>query len=64
MRRLGSAYSGLGVWFTTFEIIGPIPKLTRDFLIFNPVLKKTLLVLSSFFCNIVSGLELHLERAD
>lgn len=54
----------LGVWYTTFEIIGPIPKLTRDFLIFNPVLKRTLLVLSSFFCNIVSGLELRLERAD
>ena len=53
----------LGVGITTFEIIGPIPKLTRDFVVFSPILKKILLVLSSFFCNIVSGLDVHLERA-
>ena len=54
----------LGVGFTTFEIIGPLPKLTRDFLIVNPVVKKLLLILSSVFCNIVSSLDVHLERAE
>lgn len=54
----------LGLSFTAFEIIGPIPKLTRDFVIFNAALKRILLVLSSFLCNIVSGLEFHLERAE
>lgn len=54
----------LGVGFTTFETIGRIPKLTRDFVIFNPIGKKILLVLASFFCNVINGLELYLERAE
>lgn len=53
-----------GVWVTPFETIVRIPKLTRDYLIFNPVAKKILLVLASIFCNVVSGLEVHLERAE
>ncbi len=49
---------------TPFEIIVRVPKLTRDYLIFNPIAKKVLLVLASFFCNVISGLEVYLERAE
>jgi len=54
---------GLGVGFTTFETIGPIPKLTRDFEIYKPALKKVLLILSNHFCNVINELVFHLERA-
>lgn len=54
----------MGVWVTPFETIARIPKLTRDYLIFNPVAKKILLVLASIFCNVVNGLEVRLERAE
>lgn len=53
----------IGVWITPFETVAKIPKLTRDFVVFNPVGKKILLVLASFFCNVVSALDVHLERA-
>lgn len=54
----------LGVWITPFETIARIPKLTRDILVYQPLAKKILLVLASFFCNVVNGLEVHLERAE
>ncbi len=52
----------MGVWVTPFEAIIP-RRFTRDFLIFNPVGKKLFLALASVFCNVVSGLDVHLERA-
>jgi hypothetical protein len=51
----------MGVWVTPFEAIIP-RRFTRDFLIFNPVGKKLLLAMASVFCNVVSGLDVHLER--
>lgn len=53
----------LGVWFSPLStLLGP-SRFTRDFLIFNPILKKILLILSNFFNNIVDCLELHFRRA-
>ena len=52
----------LGLWVTPFEAVLP-RKFTRDFLILNPVLKKIILIFASFLNNIVSGLEIHFERA-
>jgi SAM-dependent methyltransferase len=52
----------MGVWVTPFEAIIP-RRFTRDLLIFNPVGKKLALGLASVFCNVVNGLDLHLERA-
>ena len=52
----------MGVSVTPFEAIIP-RRFTRDFLIFNPVGKKLFLALASVFCNVVSGLDVHLERA-
>lgn len=54
----------LGVGITLFETVPGIRRLTRDFVIFNSVGKKILLVLASFFCNVINGLELYLERAE
>jgi len=69
--RERSYYSGarfyirrMGVWITPFIPFIRIPKLTRDYVIFNPVTKKILLVLSNLFCNIVHAFEVHLERAE
>lgn len=53
-----------GVWIAPFETIARIPKLTRDILVYRPFAKKILLILASFFCNVVNGLEVHLERAE
>ena len=53
----------LGVMITPFEAIGRVRGLTRDFTIRSTAGRKVLLVLASFFCNVVSGLEFHLERA-
>jgi len=54
----------LGVWFTPFETVLGVSRLSRDFVVFNPVAKRILLVLSNFFCNVVSCLELHFRRAE
>lgn len=51
----------LGLWVTPFEQILK-RKYTKDFLIFNPVLKKIILLFASFLNNIVSGLDVHLKR--
>lgn len=53
----------LGLWVTPFEAVLP-RKYTKDFLIFNPVLKKLILFCASFLSNIVSGLDVHLERGE
>ncbi len=54
----------MGVWVTPLNTIARIPGLTRDYLVFNPMLKKILLSLASYFGNVVSGLDIHLERAN
>lgn len=54
----------IGVGLTPFETVAKIPKISRDIVVFNQVGKKILLVLASFFCNIISGLEIYLERAE
>ena len=55
----------MGVHVTPLNTIVPTPgRLSRDFLVFNPVVKKILLSLASYFGNVVSGLDIHLERAD
>jgi SAM-dependent methyltransferase len=53
----------MGVWVTPLNTIVRIPVLTRDYLVFNPIVKKILLSLASYFGNVVSGLDIHLERA-
>ena len=54
----------LGVWITPFEPVLRIPLITRDYVVFNAVGKKVLLALASIFCNVVSCLDIHLERAE
>lgn len=53
----------IGLGITPFEPIIKIPKLTRDYVIFNPIIKKVVLGFASFFSNVVHTLELYLERA-
>jgi len=51
----------MGLWVTPFE--GIIPrKFTRDFLFHNSIVKKILFFMASFLNNIISGIELELER--
>lgn len=52
----------LGLCVTPFESVLK-RKYTKDFLFFNPILKIIILFFASYFNNIVSGLELHFERA-
>jgi len=54
----------LGVWVIPFFPVLRIPKITKDYLIFNPALKKILLGLANIFSNIVHTLDIHLERAE
>jgi SAM-dependent methyltransferase len=53
----------MGLCVTPFEAVLP-RKYTRDFLFFNPILKKIILIFASFLNNIVSGLEIHFERTE
>ena len=55
----------MGVCVTPFEsILLKIPKFTKGYMIFNQVGKKIFLTLASFFCNVISCLDVHLERTE
>jgi SAM-dependent methyltransferase len=53
----------MGFCMTPFEPVLRIPVLTRDYVVYNPVGKKILLTFASVFCNVISGLDVHLKRA-
>lgn len=54
----------LGLQTTPFGSIVKIPRVTRDYTIYNRNLQKLLLAVASIFCNVIDGLEFHLERAE
>ena len=54
----------LGICIIPFYPVLGIPKITKDYLIFNPVLKKILLGMANIFCNVVHTLDIHIERVE
>lgn len=54
----------LGVGITPFYPIFVHPRIFRDYVFFNPLLKRFFLGLASIFCNVVHSLDVYLERSN
>ena len=53
----------IGVWIIPFWPVFGIPRVTKDYLIISPFLKRIILGLANIFSNVVHTLDVHLVRA-